>query len=90
MIESPAQLASICAIHTKQRDGQYALLALNRAGIAVSAGSACRAGENGPNATLRAIGFDESAAHGLIRLSFGRHTTNEEIEQCIDVLNTIS
>lgn len=90
MIESPTQLASICAIHTKQRDGQYALLALNRAGIAVSAGSACRAGENGPNATLRAIGFDESAAHGLIRLSFGRHTTNEEIEQCIDVLNTIS
>jgi cysteine desulfurase len=90
VVESPTQLATICAIHPKQRDGQHALLALNRSGFAVSAGSACRAGENGPNAILRAIGFYESAAHGLIRLSFGRHTTNEEIEQCIDVLNTIS
>ncbi|QNR21684.1 IscS subfamily cysteine desulfurase [Exiguobacterium sp. Helios] len=86
IIESPQQLNSICAIHTKQRDGQFVLLALNRAGIAVSAGSACRAGENGPNSTLRAIGFDEAAAHGLIRLSFGRMTTAEEVERCIDVL----
>ncbi|MCT4778738.1 MULTISPECIES: cysteine desulfurase family protein [Exiguobacterium] len=86
IIESPQQLDSICAIHTKQRDGQFVLLALNRAGIAVSAGSACRAGENGPNATLRAIGFDDTAAHGLIRLSFGRMTTDEEVKRCIDVL----
>ncbi|OIN66403.1 aminotransferase V [Exiguobacterium sp. KRL4] len=86
IIESPQQLDSICAIHTKQRDGQFVLLALNRAGIAVSAGSACRAGENGPNATLRAIGFDDTTAHGLIRLSFGRMTTEEEVKRCIDVL----
>lgn len=86
VVESPHQLASICAIHTKRMDGQFALLALNRAGIAVSAGSACRAGENGPNATLRAIQYDETAAHGLIRLSFGLHTTEEEVERCIDLL----
>lgn len=86
IIESPQQLDSICAIRTKQRDGQFVLLALNRAGIAVSAGSACRAGENGPNATLRAIGYEDSTAHGLIRLSFGRTTTTEEVNQCIAVL----
>lgn len=89
VVESSDQLASICAIHTKKMDGQFVLLALNRAGIAVSAGSACRAGENGPNSTLRAIQYDETAAHGLIRLSFGLHTTKEEVERCIDFLCTL-
>lgn len=67
------------------------LLLLNESGIAVSAGSACSSNHGG-NAShvLQAIGLNPLEARGSIRVSFGRYTTEDEIESLIVALdNTI-
>lgn len=48
--------------------------------IAFSAGSACGSGTGRPSRVLKAIGLDDAAAKGSIRLGFGRYTTREEVE----------
>ena len=46
------------------------LTALDKAGVAVSAGSACSAHHAGePSSVLLAMGYDENQARGLIRVS---------------------
>ena len=47
--------------------------------IAFSLGSACASGSGRPSHVLRALGLDDRAARGSIRLGFGRTTTEEEL-----------
>jgi len=63
------------------------LLLLDELGIAVSAGSACSS-NHGSNAShvLQAIGLNPLEARGGIRVSFGRFTTESEIDYCIGAL----
>jgi len=63
------------------------LLLLDELGIAVSAGSACSS-NHGSNAShvLQAIGLNPFEARGGIRVSFGRFTTEADIDYCIDAL----
>jgi cysteine desulfurase len=56
------------------------LTALDMAGIAASAGSACASGAPLPSHVLRAMGFPESLAAGALRCTTGRATTTEEID----------
>ncbi|HKT87036.1 MAG TPA: cysteine desulfurase family protein [Candidatus Sulfotelmatobacter sp.] len=59
----------------------------DQAGVAVSAGSACSANHSGkPSGVLLAMGYDRLQARGLIRVSLGRFTTQEEIDRFIDLL----
>jgi cysteine desulfurase len=58
------------------------LLLLDEMGIAVSAGSACSSNDKTHNAShvLQAIGLNPFEARGAIRLSFGRFSTEKELE----------
>jgi cysteine desulfurase len=58
------------------------LLLLDERGIAVSAGSACSSNDKTNNAShvLQAIGLNQFEARGGIRISFGRYSTEEELE----------
>lgn len=47
--------------------------------LALSTGSACASGAITPSRVLAAMGLDESAIGGSIRLGFGRTTTEEEV-----------
>jgi cysteine desulfurase len=63
------------------------LLALDEAGIMVSTGSACSAHHAGePSHVLQAMGFDPIRARGSLRVTFGRFTTEEEIDHFVQVL----
>ncbi len=63
------------------------LLALDEAGIAISAGSACSSGHAGePSYVLQALGFDPLKARGGLRITLGRFNTKEEVEQFLDIL----
>jgi cysteine desulfurase len=63
------------------------LAALDRAGIAVSAGSACSAHHGGePSGVLLAMGCDAESARGLIRVSLGRFNTHQEVSRFIQIL----
>ena len=54
--------------------------------IALSLGSACASGSGRPSHVLRAIGLGDRAARSAIRLGFGRYTTEAEL---VDALQRI-
>ena len=49
--------------------------------VCASTGAACHSGETQMSDTLQAIGLSPEVARGTVRLSVGRMTTQEEIEQ---------
>ncbi|TVP42319.1 MAG: cysteine desulfurase [Gemmatimonadales bacterium] len=57
--------------------------ALDLEGVAASAGSACRSGTTEPSPTLLALYGEGAAAVAPVRLSLGRGTTAEGIEEAI-------
>ncbi|MCF7928279.1 MAG: cysteine desulfurase [Spirochaetales bacterium] len=67
-------------------EGESILLYLDMAGIAVSTGSACASGSLDPSHVLLATGTDAERAHGSIRISMGRDTTEEQIGYLLEVL----
>ncbi|MEO1000892.1 MAG: aminotransferase class V-fold PLP-dependent enzyme, partial [Pseudomonadota bacterium] len=59
--------------------GETQVMAMDLAGFAVSAGSACSSGKVGPSRVLAAMGFDETAARSALRVSMGPATTEAEV-----------
>lgn len=57
------------------------VMALDLAGIAVSAGAACASGSPRPSPVLRAMGVPESRAGEAIRVSFGWASTQADLER---------
>jgi cysteine desulfurase len=74
-----AQLPHIIGLAFPGIQGQMMLLELNRAGFAVSTGSACSIGNQEPSKTMIAIGKTKDEAKALIRISLGKHVTEEQI-----------
>lgn len=64
-------------------EGEAILLLLNKLGIAASSGSACTSGSLEPSHVMRAMGIPYTAAHGTIRFSLSRWTTEAEIDRVI-------
>ncbi|MBT9383292.1 aminotransferase class V-fold PLP-dependent enzyme [Pseudooceanicola sp. CBS1P-1] len=61
--------------------GETQVMQMDLAGFAVSAGSACSSGKVRASNVLRAMGYDEEAASGALRISLGLETTDEELER---------
>eukprot|EP01156_Anaeramoeba_ignava_P002807 Anaeramoba_ignava/a219612_7.p1 GENE.a219612_7~~a219612_7.p1 ORF type:complete len:395 (-),score=65.31 a219612_7:630-1814(-) len=70
-------------------EGESILLYLDLMGIAVSTGSACSSGSLEPSHVILATGLDAEYAHGSIRFSLGRDTTEEEIDYVLDTVPEI-
>ncbi len=65
-------------------EGEAILLLLDRYGICASSGSACTSGSLEPSHVLRAMGVPFTAAHGSIRFSLSRYSTEDQVDFTIE------
>ena len=70
-------------------EGEAMLLRLDFAGIGASSGSACTSGSLEPSYVLLAMGLDHATAHGSLRLTLGKDTTEEDIDYIVETLPPI-
>ena len=70
-------------------EGESMVLNLDLEGICVSTGSACSSASLEPSYVLLAIGILPQQAHGSLRLTSGKWTTEEEIRRVLEVLPRI-
>ena len=73
----------------EQVEGEPVLLGLDMAGIAASSGSACSSGSLEPSHVLLALGQSADLARGSLRLTLGKHNTDEEVEYLFSVLTDL-
>lgn len=83
------RLPNIAHLLIKGVEGEAMLLQLDAKGIAVSTGSACSSGSLEPSHVLLSIGCPPELAHGSLRASVGRLTTEDDIECFLDVFPPI-
>ncbi len=83
------RVANTCNIAFEFIEGEALLLMLDQLGIAASSGSACTSGALEPSHVMKAMGVPLTAAHGTLRFSLSRYTTEEEINRVIDALPKI-
>ncbi len=67
-------------------EGESIVIQLDLLGIAASTGSACSSAKLEPSHVLMAIGLKHEQAHGSLRLTLGRWTTEKEINYVLKIL----
>ncbi|MEK7178352.1 MAG: aminotransferase class V-fold PLP-dependent enzyme, partial [Patescibacteria group bacterium] len=65
------------------------IVALDQAGIAVSAGSACSSRALAVSHVLKAMGLTSKQMGESIRITLGKNTTKEEIKKAAEIINKI-
>ena len=67
-------------------EGESIVIQLDLLGIAASTGSACSSAKLEPSHVLLAIGLRHERAHGSLRLTLGRWTTEKDIDYVLEAL----
>ena len=73
-------------ISFRRLEAEAILLLLSEKGVCASAGSACSSGSLEASQVIKAMKVDETYAHGAIRFSLSRYTTEAEINYALEVL----
>ncbi len=69
-------------------DGETLVGKLDRAGFAVASGAACSSANPEPSHVLQAMGVSEQLSRGAVRVSLGAETSEENIDQFLEALET--
>jgi cysteine desulfurase len=75
------RIATIGAYRMRGTPSDAQLIRFDMAGVAVSAGSACSSGSLKPSRVLAAMGWNEAVAREVVRVSFGRSTSEADIDR---------
>jgi cysteine desulfurase len=70
-------------------DNERLMMELDELGIMIAVGSACSASSGQPSHVLTAIGLNESAARSTLRFSFGRQTTESDLDKTAQALKKL-
>ena len=84
--DTESRLPNTSSIAFKFVEGEAILLMLDQYGICASSGSACTSGSLEPSHVLRAMGVPFTFAHGSIRFSLSRYTTDADVDLVLDKL----
>lgn len=79
--DAEQRIASNLNISFADVDGETLLMGLKD--LALSTGSACTSADIEPSYVLKAIGLPDQLAHSSLRFSFGRYTTEQEIDAAL-------
>ena len=85
--EQAERLGNTVMILVPGIEGETVLMYLDQAGIAVSSGSACSAGNAAPSHVLAALGLVGDSGRSAIRVSFGRDNTLAEVDALVSALD---
>ena len=83
------RMYNTASVIIKYVEGEAMLLNLDYHGIAASSGSACTSGSLDPSHVLLAMGLPAPIAHGSLRFSLGRATTEDGVDKVLEVLPPI-
>lgn len=67
-------------------EGEALTISLDLKGLCVSAGAACSSGATEPSHVLSAMGLTPEQARGSLRLSLGKHNTEDDIDFALEVI----
>jgi cysteine desulfurase len=70
-------------------EGESVVVSLDLKNICVASGSACSSGATEPSHVILAMGVDPALAAGAVRVSMGRDTTQEHVDQLLTELPPI-
>lgn len=73
-------------VSIKYIEGEGMLIHMDFEGICASSGSACTSGSLDPSHVLLAIGLDHGTAHGSIRFSLSKYSSDEDVNKVLEVL----
>jgi cysteine desulfurase len=84
-----AGLPSLLSLSFPNLIGEQIVVEMNLHGFAISAGSACGSGKMLPSRPVLAMGRTEAQALGTVRISMGRHNTEETVLQLASTLKQV-
>ncbi len=67
-------------------EAEALLMLLSEQGVCASAGSACASGSLEGSPVLKAMGVPDTRAHGSLRFSLSRETTDAEIDEAVEII----
>jgi cysteine desulfurase len=73
----------------RRLEAEAILIALSERGIFASAGAACSSGSLEASPVLLAMGIAEEDAHGSVRFSLSRYSTDDEVEYALRIIPPI-
>ncbi len=79
-------LPNLVSLSVKYIEGESIVLMLDEEGITVSTRSACASGSLRASHVLSSLAMDWADAQGTLLISFGRGSTETEIDRFLDVL----
>ena len=82
--KAAARLPNTACFATPGWKGETQVMQMDLAGFAISAGSACSSGKVRASRVLRAMGHDDGAATGAVRVSLGPDTTEDDVLRFAD------
>ena len=83
---SVPRLPNTSSVQFTGLEGESLVIALDRAGMAVSSGSACSSGSIEPSHVLLAMGLNRAEARATVRFSFGRSNSVSDVEQLVEAV----
>ena len=70
-------------------EGESVVLHLDMKGISVVTGSACFSKSLEPSYVMMSMGFSHERAHGSIRATLSKYTTEDEIDRTVDAMSEV-